>query len=546
MTVSVGVSVFINVNSDKVLEVRDRFGEGARVSQADDARQPNQRWNVIPVSGKPGVYVIENVGSGKVLDVESENQGADVVQRAGHAGEPRQQWELDPARTDGVYRLKNRKTGSVVDVADGRLDDDAPIKQYWPAADPPDGRQEWKLIPAEESEKIATGPLWAWGKNTAGQLGNGLTTTTATPVEVSSLTRVRQLAVGGDYSMALLEDRTVRTWGTNVHGTLGDGTSAGAYRTLPSGGPLLTGVKAIAAGHHHVLVLMQDNTMQGWGYNAHGQAGDQTTVSPRLMPVPVLNLAGVQAIAAGWHFSLALLEDTTVRAWAYNGYGQLGNNATVDSRIPVRVLSQNGEVLRNVKKISCGAYYGLALLEDGTVWAWGQGNWGQLGNKRRVNLSSAGPVLDSDGNRLGGVKDISAGPYHALALLKDNGKVVAWGHNEEGQLGNIQYTTNARDFAAEVIDDGRALTDVTAICATGTDNTEHSIALLRNGVVLGWGLNNFSQLGNPQHGTWSADPKPVITSNGERLGGITMIAAGNGGSHYLVAASESSAHSADL
>ena len=546
MTVSVGVSVFINVNSDKVLEVRDRFGEGARVSQADDARQPNQRWNVIPVPGKPGVYVIENVGSGKVLDVESENQGADVVQRAGHAGEPRQQWELDPARTDGAYRLKNRKTGSVVDVADGRLDDDAPIKQYWPAADPPDGRQEWKLIPAEEPEKIATGPLWAWGKNTAGQLGNGLTTTTATPVEVSSLTRVRQLAVGGDYSMALLEDRTVRTWGTNVHGSLGDGTSAEAYRTLPSGGPLLTGVKAIAAGHHHGLVLMQDNTMQGWGYNARGQVGDQTTVTPRLIPVPVLNLAGVQAIAAGWNHSLALLEDTTVRAWGYNGHGQLGNNTTADSLIPARVLSQNGEVLRNVKKISCGGYYSLALLEDGTVWAWGQGNWGQLGNKRRVNLSSAGPVLDKDGNRLGGVKDISAGPYHALALLKDNGKVVAWGHNEEGQLGNIQYTTNIRDFAAEVIDDGRALTDVTAICATGTDNTEHSIALLRNGAVLGWGLNNFSQLGNPQHGTWNADPKPVITSNGERLGGITMIANGTGGSHYLVAASEPSAHSADL
>ena len=546
MTVPVGVSVFINVNSDKVLEVRDRFGEGARVSQADDARQPNQRWNVIPVSGKPGVYVIENVGSGKVLDVESENQGADVVQRAGHAGEPRQQWELDPARTDGAYRLKNRKTGSVVDVADGRLDDDAPIKQYWPAADPPDGRQEWKLIPAEEPEKVATGPLWAWGKNTAGQLGNGLTTTTATPVEVSSLTRVRQLAVGYDYSMALLEDRTVRTWGTNVHGSLGDGTSAGAYRTLPSGGPLLTGVKAIAAGYYHALVLMQDNTMQGWGLNANGQVGDQTKVTPRLMPVPVLNLAGVQAIAAGWHFSLALLEDTTVRAWGYNHVGQLGNNTTTDSLIPVRVLSQNGEVLRNVKKISCGAYHSLALLEDGTVWAWGYGYWGQLGNKRRDNLSSAGPVLDRDGNRLGGVKDISAGPYHALALLKDNGKVVAWGHNEEGQLGNIQYTTNARDFAAEVIDDGRALTDVTAICATGADNTEHSIALLRNGVVLGWGLNNFSQLGNPQHGTWNADPKPVITSNGERLGGITMIAVGNGSSHYLVAASESSAHSADL
>src|SRR5918997_2320311 len=162
MAVPVGVIAFVNVNSNKVLEVREGLGDdGARVSQGDDNDRAHQRWNVTQVPGTLGVYVIENVGSGKVLDVDGEEQGADVVQRALSQGEPRQQWELEPTRAGAAYRIKNHKTKRVVDVGSGRTDNNAPIKQYWPPAkDHPDGRQEWMLVAgfAEEPTEVATGP----------------------------------------------------------------------------------------------------------------------------------------------------------------------------------------------------------------------------------------------------------------------------------------------------------------------------------------------------------------------------------------------------
>ncbi len=534
MSVPRGDSMFVNVNSNKVLEVKDGLGvDGARVSQGDNAGEAHQRWNVTEVSGKPGVYIITNVGTGKVLDVDSDSQGADVVQRALSQDEPRQQWELEATRAGGVYRIKNHKTGRVVDVDSGRTDNNAPIRQYWPG-DHPDGRQEWTLIAglAEERTDVATGPLWAWGYNAYGQLGNGQTTTSPTPVEVQGITRVRQLVVGNTHSMALLEDGTVRTWGDNSVGQLGDGTSAGATRGLPSGGPLLRGVKAITTGGAHALALLEDKTVQAWGYNGYYQLGDHTTTN-RLMPVAVLNLTGVTAIAAGYYHSLVVLEDTTVLAWGYNGNGQLGNNTTTDSSKPVTVKNHNGEPLNRVKKVSAGHRYNLALLEDDSVWAWGEGNWGQLGNNRVDNLPAAVPVLDSAGRKLGGVKDVSAGPYHSFALLKDNGKVLAWGHNEEGQLGNPKVTANRSLVPVEVIDDGEVLTGVTAISAAGGDNFEFSVALLNSGEVLAWGLNNYQQLGNPQGG--GVDPKPVVDKNGQRLQGIKMIALDLWSRHYLVA-----------
>jgi alpha-tubulin suppressor-like RCC1 family protein len=535
MAVPVGVIAFVNIHSDKVLEAREGL-DGARVSQGDDNGKAHQRWNVTQVPGTPGVYIIENVGSGKVLDVNGEGQGADVVQRTLSQGEPRQQWELEPTQSDVVCKIKNHKTGKVVDVSSARMDNDAPIRQYlWGTYK--DGRQEWTLVAglADERTEVATGPLWAWGHNPQGQLGNGERTTSPTPVEVQGITRVRQLAVGERYSMALLEDGTVRTWGGNDYGELGDGTSAAASRCLPSGGPLLRGVKAITSGGLHALALLEDKTVQAWGYDGWSILGDHLTTN-RLMPTTVLNLTGVTAIAAGYYHSLALLGNKTVKAWGYNGEGQLGNNSVTSSPEPVTVKNHNGGSLERVKKISAGYRYNLALLEDDSVWAWGQGDWGQLGNNRLDNLLAAVPVLDSEGKKLEGVKDISAGPYHSLALLKDNGKMLAWGHNQEGQLGNFKVKVDRSSVPVEVIDDDEVrITGVTAISAAGGDEFEFSVALLKNGEVLAWGLNNYQQLGNPSQGTGGPRPKPVVDKDGKRLQGIKMIAVDLYSKHYLVA-----------
>lgn len=156
MATPVGDIAFVNVNSEKVLEVRGGLGEeGARVSQGADEGKAHQRWRLTEVPGKPGAYTVENVGTGKVLDVENEDQGAHVIQRSLSKDEPRQQWEFEPTPADGVYRIKNSKSGKVVDVSRGRKDNDAPIEQYFPG-DHPDGRQEWKFVTTRANGRIPT------------------------------------------------------------------------------------------------------------------------------------------------------------------------------------------------------------------------------------------------------------------------------------------------------------------------------------------------------------------------------------------------------
>src|SRR4029077_10868440 len=141
---------------------------------------------------------------------------------------------------------------------------------------------------------------------------------------------------------------------------------------------------------------------------------------------------------AGGRPSLALLADGTVVAWGANGLGQLGNGGTTESNVPVAVQGLSG-----VKAISAGASHSLALLANGTVMAWGDNESGQLGVGSAVEDSEV-PVAVKG---LSGVKAISAGANYSLALLT-NGKAMAWGENESGQLGD--GSTNSRNAPVAV------------------------------------------------------------------------------------------------
>jgi hypothetical protein len=144
------------------------------------------------------------------------------------------------------------------------------------------------------------------------------------------------VAGGGEHSLALKNDGTVWAWGHNVYGQLGDGSTTTRLTPVRVSG--LTQVIAIAAGEGHSLALKSDGTVRAWGHNVYGQLGDGITTNSS-SPVTVSGLTGViSAIAAGGGHSLALKSDgTVVWAWGYNAYGQLGNNTTADSDVPVTV-----------------------------------------------------------------------------------------------------------------------------------------------------------------------------------------------------------------
>ena len=181
---------------------------------------------------------------------------------------------------------------------------------------------------------LGNGSLRCWGRNGNAQLGNGTFTNSSTPVQVSGLTSgVAAVSGGGGHTCAVLSDGTVRCWGENDFGQLGNGTTAGATTPVQVTG--LTGAVDVSAGWRHTCALLGSGTVQCWGQNSFGQLGNGTTTS-RSTPVAVSGITGAIGVTAGWwHHSCALLGGGTVRCWGVNEWGQFGNGTRTSSTTPV-------------------------------------------------------------------------------------------------------------------------------------------------------------------------------------------------------------------
>ena len=220
------------------------------------------------------------------------------------------------------------------------------------------------------------GTVWAWGYNYYGQLGDGTRTTRYTAVQVSGLSRITAIAGGGNHSLALKNDGTVWAWGYNEYGQLGNGSATTRYTAAQVSG--LSGITAIAGGGNHSLALKNDGTVWAWGYNEYGQLGDGSTTT-RYTAVQVSGLSGITAIVGEGTHSLALKSDGTVWACGLNDVGQLGDGTRETTRITaVRVSG-----VSDVTAIAGGYNHSLALRDNGTVWAWGYNEYGQLGNGKK-------------------------------------------------------------------------------------------------------------------------------------------------------------------
>jgi alpha-tubulin suppressor-like RCC1 family protein len=251
--------------------------------------------------------------------------------------------------------------------------------------------------------------VYAWGSNEAGQLAANKTTTSDVPVVTKGLgTRTTSaVSAGREFGLALQKEGTVLAWGDDEVAELGDGNDLG-YSEVPVAVSGLTGVTAISAGEYHGLALLSNGTVRAWGDNESGQVGNGSTEEEEVeVPVPVSGLTGVTAISAAGEHSLALLSNGTVVAWGSNSDGQLGNGTFTNSDVPVAVSGLSG-----VTAIAAGEVHSLALLSNGTVMAWGGNRYGQLGNGTTGGNSDV-PVTVSG---LSGVKGIGAGEGFSLAF----------------------------------------------------------------------------------------------------------------------------------
>ncbi|HEX2315385.1 MAG TPA: hypothetical protein VHJ17_16700 [Thermomonospora sp.] len=235
---------------------------------------------------------------------------------------------------------------------------------------------------------LADGTVRAWGGNT----GNCASSTT--PVTVSGLTGVAttQGAVASAYGFALavLADGTVRAWGSNTSGQLGNGTTTASCS--PIAVPGLTGVSQVSAKGFHSLARLSNGTVRAWGANNLGQLGDGTTTN-RLSPVTVPGLSDVAQVSAGYYHSTAVTNGSAAAidryTWGGGVYGQLGhgNNANVSS--PTLVL---GGVEGTV--MEAGAYHTISLFDSAAIpEAWGRNDGGQLGIGNTTSQNTPASVL---------------------------------------------------------------------------------------------------------------------------------------------------------
>ena len=454
------------------------------------------------------------------------------------------------------------------------------------------------------------GTVWAWGGNWSGQLGDGTTDSRTTPVQVSELTCVVRIAACEAYSLAVKSDGTAWAWGSDNYRSIGVnrptpipelsnvvGIAAGAehgvavesdgrvwlwgrYKSihwivsdcpyassacfkdfLRSPTPMqvsgVTGVVEIAAGKDHDLAIDSDGTVWAWGSNETGALGDGETLGFRTSPVQVSELTSVVGVAAGDSHSLAVKSDGTAWAWGASESGQLGNG-TRDYYGPMPVQVQG---LTDVVAIAAGSEHSLAVKSDGTVWAWGNNRGGQLGdgtsgNYRTtpvqvvgltgvVGISAGGwsswAVNKSDGTvwelkgssefvQVQGLTDvvaIAAGSDHSLAV-KSDGTVWAWGSNHHGQLGD--GTKDDRSTPVPVL----GLTGAVGVAAgwtvindwTGWFFGGHSLAVTSDGTVWGWGSDDRGQLGDVCCGGLDEDLSVVTPGQVLSLTSVVRIAAG--------------------
>jgi alpha-tubulin suppressor-like RCC1 family protein len=356
--------------------------------------------------------------------------------------------------------------------------------------------------------------LWSWGNGTYGRLGNGATTgNISTPVTTfAGGTNWKQVSPGGAHTSAIKTDGTLWTWGLGSSGQLGN-----AVTTITNSTPVTTFAggtdwKQVSCGHLHTAAIKTDGTLWTWGWPDGGRLGvDFSLVGSRF--TPVTTFAGGnnwKQVSSGYDHTAAIKTDGTLWTWGNGSLGKLGNANTTNIYIPVTTFAGGTDW----KQVSCGRQNTAAIKTDGTLWTWGPGTSGRLGNAQIGSRST--PVTTFAGGT--DWKQVSSG-YNHTAAIKTDGTLWTWGSGGSGRLGNGATT-------------GTVSTPVTTF-AGGTNWKQVSggfnftAAIKTDGTLWTWGSSFRGTLGNAS----TTDRSTPVTT----FAGGTNWKQGSSGSTHMAA-----------
>jgi alpha-tubulin suppressor-like RCC1 family protein len=334
-----------------------------------------------------------------------------------------------------------------------------------------------------------------WGGNVFGELGDGTRTDRSVAVDVVGLTSgVTAVATGNAHTCALTTGGGVKCWGDDSYGQLGRSVGVPGYSATPLDVPgLASGVTAISAGDFHTCALTTAGTVTCWGLDDIGELGDGSINSAPFMPHDVVGLLPpVTAISAGGYHTCALNNRGDVRCWGQNTDGQLGNYSYNNANFAIDVAGLS----YGVTAISAGAHHTCAVTTSGGVKCWGSNAQGQLGNNTTTNTNLPVDVVGLNAT----VTAVSAGGFNSrghTCALTSGGAIKCWGSNTSGELGNGTTTDSHTPVNVSGITSG-----ATALSAGGTFTC--AVVPTNQGTVECWGSGTNGKLGDASTGdAWS-------------------------------------------
>ena len=372
---------------------------------------------------------------------------------------------------------------------------------------------------------MTNGEVKCWGRGNNGQLGQGAKTASNYPVSVvgvggsGTLENIVQVSTGEDYSCGLNSIGEVYCWGRGASGRLGNGVTTGSNYPIAvkniAGTGTLSGIVQISSGKEHTCALTSAMAVVCWGKGGGGRLGHGSLAdSSRPVAVKGLNgvgtLSSIVQVSVGDEYTCALSVLGEVMCWGRGNVGQLGNNATADSKTPVSVFeAQNSAVaLGDIVQVSAGGSHSCALTGSGKVKCWGGGGEGRLGDRETSNKSYPVSVFagETGSGLLANIVQISSGGSHSCAVAS-NAQVKCWGQGAYGALGS--NNTDNKTYPVDAVLGNSPLSDVVEV----SSGAGHTCALIRNGNVKCWGKGNDGQLGTKQN-TQSLYPMPVVADDG--------------------------------